>query len=160
MRIKERGKKLTQGKQWLKAYFTVEASLLMGVILPVLFALLIAGFYVHDRACMQGAVCELCAMSSNLQVYYGEREGLLDTRASGLSGSVSLWARSRSYSASISEDAGEAYLAGSFPVSPGGADRFLGRQTAVEISWYRRIYHPADLIRKVRGVHALLEGEY
>ena len=34
----------------LRASFTIETTLLMSVILPVLIALLMAGFYVHDRA--------------------------------------------------------------------------------------------------------------
>ena len=70
MRKKDNENRTTRKKRsCAQASFTVEAALLMTVILPVLIALLITGFYLHDRAFLQGVTTELCAMQSNLRMY-------------------------------------------------------------------------------------------
>lgn len=63
---KERSDEASQMKR-ARGSFTVEASLLMTIIIPVLVSLIYGSFYLHDCAVMQGAACELAAMASNLQ---------------------------------------------------------------------------------------------
>lgn len=46
----------SQGK---KGSFTVEASLLMTIFIPLIVSLIYLGFYLHDRACLQGAAYEI-----------------------------------------------------------------------------------------------------
>lgn len=44
--------------------YTVEASLLMGILLPLLASILYMGFYLHDRSFLQGAAHEAAAYAS------------------------------------------------------------------------------------------------
>lgn len=44
---------------WSKGSFTVEASLLMAILIPLLVGMMYLGFYLHNRAFLQGAACEL-----------------------------------------------------------------------------------------------------
>lgn len=52
-------------KTRLSAVFTVEAALLMALILPVLLSLIYLGFLDHDRGVLQGAACEAAALADN-----------------------------------------------------------------------------------------------
>ena len=53
-------------KRMAKGSFTVEAALLMTVLLPVIVSLIYTAFFLHDRTLLQGAACEVAAMGSNL----------------------------------------------------------------------------------------------
>lgn len=44
---------------WRKGSFTVEASLLMAILIPLLVGMIYLGFYLHNRAFLQGAAYEL-----------------------------------------------------------------------------------------------------
>lgn len=139
-----------------RASFTVEAALLMGIILPVLIALLLAGFYLHDRAYLQCVTTELCARESNLRLYENRSAQLAGIRDQRL-GHALLWTRNASGSFSEGDDSAEAQAAGSFPV-PGLAARLFGAgQLEVKASWSRRLYKPADLIWKARAAKYLLD---
>lgn len=48
----------------LRGSYTVEAALLMGMILPVLVGIIYMGFYLHDRGFLQGAAHEAAAYAS------------------------------------------------------------------------------------------------
>lgn len=48
----------------LRGSFTVELSLLMALILPVLTALIYLGFYMHDRAFLTGAALETACVAA------------------------------------------------------------------------------------------------
>lgn len=52
-----------------KASFTVEISLLMSILLPILLCLIYTGFYMHDRAFLEGAALEAACTAS---LYTGE----------------------------------------------------------------------------------------
>ena len=52
-------------KTRLAAVFTVEAALLMALILPVLLSLIYLGFLDHDRGVLQGAACEAASLADN-----------------------------------------------------------------------------------------------
>ena len=52
-----------------KASFTVEISLLMSILLPILMCLIYTGFYMHDRAFLEGAALEAACTAS---LYAGE----------------------------------------------------------------------------------------
>lgn len=48
----------------LRGSYTVEAALLMTVILPLLFGIIYLGFYLHNGAMMQNAAYELAVLES------------------------------------------------------------------------------------------------
>ena len=48
----------------LKGSYTLEATLLMTIILPLLAGILYLGFYLHDQSAMQNAAYELAVLKS------------------------------------------------------------------------------------------------
>ena len=44
-----------KGKKAEKGSFTVEISLIMSLLIPLLMCLIYLGFYMHDRAFLEGA---------------------------------------------------------------------------------------------------------
>ncbi len=55
----------------LKGSYTVEAALLMALVIPLLAGIIYMGFYLHNGAAMQNAAYELAALGS---LHYGEKE--------------------------------------------------------------------------------------
>ena len=140
------------------ASYTVEAALLMMVILPVVTALLIFSFYLHDSALFQGVACETAAMGASLQFY---EDGPF--AQSGMGGQVVkgriLWSHHVSASGSVSSKASSGECGGYFSV-PGWISRFwTGGSLPVLRSWERELYQPAQLIRHVQGLEEVLEYE-
>lgn len=143
--------------QYAKASFTVEASLLMAIILPVLIAILLAGFYLHDSASLETAVTELCAMGSNLRGYGERSSDLEDVKNRRLSHSL-LWTRQAAGTVSSGEEDVSARLSGTFPV-PGLVGKLMGSaQIQVTKTWSRRLYRPAEMIWKIRAVKYLADS--
>ena len=151
-----------QGKRYLKkmhpmkASYTVEASFLMPLIFFVLAGLLICTFYLHDKAVMQAAVCEVVSAGSNAatekeqkQVIAGLKEAFTRER---LMGTKSLSRR---------ENTGKkvsAEWSGNYPV-PGLAIKYFSSDSLpVRASWSSEKIQPADIIRKIRGVRKLIDG--
>ncbi|MEY8427419.1 TadE family protein [Lachnospiraceae bacterium 46-15] len=56
----------------LKGSYTVEAALLMALIIPLFAGIIYLGFYLHNGAAMQNAAYELAALGS---LHYGEKDG-------------------------------------------------------------------------------------
>ncbi|MCR5160778.1 MAG: hypothetical protein K6C06_03310 [Lachnospiraceae bacterium] len=140
----------------LKGEFTAEAALLMAVILPVLAALLLAGFYIHDRTMMQGAACEIAAMGSNLRLY-DDKEGALQERKNTLASQGSLWTEGIKGNCRVSEEAAAAEYTGSFPVPGITAGLLLRGKASMQASWNRKLYRHTDMIRIVRGIKYVVD---
>lgn len=141
---------------WMRGSFTVEASLLMTIILPVLVALIYTGFYIHDSAILQGAACEVAAMGSNLAMEE-DRESILYRKMEELKTGRLLGTREVAASLSISKTRVSVSYSGNFYV-PGMIGRLLsGNSLRIEKSWSRKLYHPADEIRKIRGLQKMAE---
>ena len=151
-------RQLNQGKCGLyaNASFTVEASLLMALILPVLIAILLAGFYLHDSASLEMTATELCAMGSNLRDY-GERASVLErVKNRRLSHSL-LWTRQAAGTVGSGEETVSAQLSGTFTV-PGLVSSLMGTaQTQITKTWSRSLYRPAEMIWKVRAAKYLAD---
>ncbi len=144
----------------MKASFTVEAALLMTVILPVLLALLYYGFFLHDRGVLNGAAEEITARAdlnnwkksgnnrlSKLAKYYENRTGASRNVSSGVT--VSRKSASVEYKGSMSLPGLLPSLFGKSRLSTGAAAK-------------RTLLYPADLIRKIRGLEYasdLLKGK-
>ena len=58
-----------KGKKAEKGSFTVEISLIMSLLIPLLMCLIYLGFYMHDRAFLEGAALEAACTAS---LYAGE----------------------------------------------------------------------------------------
>ena len=146
---------MTAGKT-RKAAVTVEAALLMTLIIPLLIAIMVTGFYVHDRAYVQGVCTELCAMGSNLQLYDDAAAQLDVLESKRLSGSM-MWTKAVSGSHDVSETAADASAHGSFNL-PGLITNVFGMNVPeISASWSRNIYHPAELIWTMRSVKYVVD---
>ena len=138
-----------------QASFTVEAALLMAVILPVLIALLITGFYLHDRAFLQEVTTELCAMQSNLRMYEDSASRTERVRQHRLA-HTALWAGDLNGECRSSKEQAAADMTGTFTL-PGIIGALLSSQSGIHAHWERRLYDPAPLIRNARAAKYLLD---
>ncbi len=134
----------------LRASYTVEAALLMAVILPVLLALLYLGFYLHDRGVLNGAAQEIAAIADlnhwkeSGNAHLGRSAAKLADRT-GASGKASSTASASGTQASVSYSASLRL--------PGLLPNLFGKSTLdTGASAKRDLLRPADTIRKIRGL--------
>ena len=140
----------------LKGSFTIEATLLMSFILPMLIALLMAGFYVHDRALLQGIACEAAARGNCLAMENGSASAVRKTIQERIPPGL-MWAGNTGKQFQADEEQIHVSLSGTFRF-PGFSSFLLpGGNRPVNGEWERTVYHPAKLIRKVRGAKALID---
>ena len=139
----------------LKGSFTVETALLMGIILPVLAALIITAYYVHDRGVLQAAVCESALAGEDLYLYDDRQSAsqqVLQQEAENL-----VWGSAGALSVQAGEGNTAASGNASFPL-PGIVKELLGDQAGnIEVSWNQEILESAKLIRKVRGIKQTID---
>ena len=114
-------------KTRLSAVFTVEAALLMALILPVLLSLIYLGFLDHDRGVLQGAACEAAALADN-SAPDKARADKLRTLTEEIGKDAVLVSRSLESSFSLSKDFVQVSYTGSMKV-PGLLPRLFGRET-------------------------------
>ena len=141
---------------WQRASLTVEAALLMGIILPVLTAIIYAGFYVRDAAFLQGATGEVAAMGSNLQLYKNG-SSIAGKLSEELTASQMLRTDNLSRSLSQDEDGIRISYTGTFRIPGYISDFWQGDSLRVQASWARTYYHPSRMIWKIRGAKALFD---
>lgn len=140
-----------------KGSYTVEAALVLPIVLFVLAALLILAFYVHDRGVLQSLACET-AVAGNNYITVSERKAAAEQvkhqavseRLMGSKGSGGHAAFGKS----------EVYVryTASYPV-PGMVTRYLaGNQLQIAKSWQVHTVSPSDWIRKQRGIMRIRDG--
>lgn len=141
----------------MKGSYTVEAAIVVTVTMFVLASLLIGTFYVHDRAAMQGLVCEAASAGSNFATEEERKKAVQEVvkrineerflGSQGLSGNA----------ASGSKNVTASWNA-KYPV-PGFAGGYLAQGSLdIKCSWTCKILDPADTIRKIKGAGELLTG--
>ena len=143
----------------LPAGFTVEAALLMVVILPVLLAILYYGFYLHDKGVLNGAAQQITAQA-DLNSWKKSGNIRLGKQAKVLE---SYTGASKNVSSSVSASQEKASVQYKASMSlPGFLLNLFGKGSLdTGASASRTILCPADLIRKIRGleyVSSLLNG--
>ena len=140
----------------LSGSFTIEATLLMSFILPMLIGLLIAGFYVHDRAALQGIACEAAARGSCLATENKSVSLIRKTIQERLSPGL-MWAGRIGKQLQSDEEHIHVSLSAIFSFPGFSAFLLPAGNTSLTGEWERAVYHPAKLIRKVRGAKALAD---
>ena len=136
--------------------FTVEASLIMTILLPVLAAILYLGFCDHDRGILMGAACEITATADNMLWKKNPGNGL-DRKASSLAKQHLLCARNVKTQVSVSEDHVRVSYSGSFSL-PGILPRLFGKGVlSVDQQRDRVLLHPTDVIRTIRGLEYMTD---
>lgn len=144
-------------KNWVQGSFTVEASLIMGIILMILVAILYASFYVHDKGVAQGIVCELTAFGNALS-WEDTVEKEMEKQEKMLISSRFLHTEGVKVSVSKNEDQVSVSLSGNFLVPGFISSLFWDKGLPIEKNWQRIIYDPTDVIRKIRGVKYMVDG--
>lgn len=134
----------------IRASFTVEAAMLMTLILPALLALIYLGLYLHDRGVLNGAAQEVAAQADlncwkdSGNVYLSGSAGKLADRT-GPSGK-----------AAVSVSAGDKQVSVTYNASmtlPGLLPKLFGRSVLdTGASVQRTLLKPADTIRIIRGL--------
>lgn len=138
----------------VRAVFTVEAALLMGILLPVLISILIAAFYVHDAGVLEGLACEAAAMGSN----YTERgEGNIHRTASEIGKKRTIWIHDISISVETNKKATVASYSGDFKIPGLMAQLLTGGRVTLTGRCRRAVCQPAKTIRMIRGVMYVLD---
>lgn len=140
--------------KWKKGSFTLEAALLMTIILPVLTAIIYMGFYVSDSGTAQGIVCELAAAGGDLSEEQDVQSNL-ENRKKMLITSRFLGMECGKASVNRETNRVSAEIAGDFYI-PGLAARFFcGNHLKIQKKWSRELYRPAEMIRRIRGIQEL-----
>ncbi len=143
-------------RRTLQGSFTVEAALLMTILLPVMVALIYASFFLHDRTLLQGAACEVAAMGSNLAEEKDIESRLNEIRKQLVSARL-LGTENVHSTIALGEDNIEVSYQGKFSL-PGLIENLFGSDSLnISRSWKRKQYHPADTIRKIRGLEYMAD---
>ena len=141
-----------------QASFTVEAAMLMCVILPVLLALLYLGMFLHDKGVLNGAAQEVAA-TADLNRFRNGGNARLARKADQLADRTGASGKAKS-SVQVTDHEVSASYSASMKL-PGLLPKLFGKGTLDTGADVTRILpDAADTIRKIRGleyVSAMLE---
>lgn len=144
-------------RQSYKGSYTVEAALLMAIIVTVMAALMIMTFYLHDRAVLQASSCEIASAGCNMATEK-EQSRITESRKKMITKSRLLGSRNVSGQVNAADKQVKAGWNGNYPV-PGMVQKFISKNTLpVRVSWESKKVQPADTIRKFRGIRKLVSG--
>lgn len=130
-----------------KGSYTVEAALLMGLILPVLVGIIYMGFFLHDRSFTQAAAHEAAVYAS---LHADDKKADAESAAGRLIKGRLLGTADMSGSSSADEKSVQISYHGNFKV-PGMVMQFWAKQEVVS-KVNLTIERPSRRIRKIRGL--------
>ena len=134
----------------LQASFTVEAAMLMWVILPVLLALLYLGLFLHDKGVLNGAAQEVAA-TADLNRFRNGGNARLARKADQLADRTGASGKAKSYVQVTDHEVSASYSASM--KLPGLLPKLFGKETLDTGADVTRILpDAADTIRKIRGL--------
>ena len=134
----------------LQASFTVEAAMLMCVILPVLLALLYLGLFLHDKGVLNGAAQEVAA-TADLNRFRNGGNARLARKADQLADRTGASGKAKS-SVQVTDHEVSASYSASMKL-PGLLPKLFGKETLDTGADVTRILpDAADTIRKIRGL--------
>ena len=135
----------------VKGSYTIEAALLMGVILPFLVVVIYMGFFLHDRGFLQGAAHE-AAVYASLHIDDARDER---SAAQSLVAGRTLGVRSADVNMDVGEREVNVNYSGNFQ-APGMFGGLLGHtvHSGVTLSLER----PSRRIQKIRGVAKIIQS--
>ena len=144
----------------MRASFTVEASLLMTVMLPVLLAIFYYGFFLHDKGVLNGAAQQITAQA-DLNNWKESGNNRLPKQAKHLEKQTGP-TKNVSCNVSVSREQASVHYSGTLPL-PGLIRILFGKsRLSTGAAAKRTLLYPADVIRKIRGleyVSSLLKGD-
>lgn len=138
----------------LKGSYTVEAALLMTIIIPLLTGIIYLGFYLHNDAVMQNAAYELAVLSS---LRGGEEDASVDERKDAITSRAFLGLENVQAEVSVGEKKVSATLYGTFRV-PGLIMRFFcGNQMKLRADAKLAVTDPGSTITRIHLLKKLIE---
>lgn len=141
---------------WAGSY-TVEAAVVMPLILFVLAALLICAFYVHDSGVFQSMVCETVSAGCNF-ITEAERKDAVEQQRAFVRESRFLGSRGIFAQASCGKAKVSAVCSAEYPV-PGFAAKYLyGSSLQIRKQWEGQMTEPAKVIWLIRGAKRITDG--
>lgn len=140
-------------RKGMRGSYTVEAALLMGILLPLLVAVIYMGFYLHDRAFLQGAAHEAAVYAS---LHADDKSADVAGAAQSLVGGRMLGTRGAAADLSADEKRVDVRYHGSFQ-APGISGAFLG-QAQVQAGVSLTLLRPSRRIQMIRGVAKIIDS--
>ena len=141
---------MTQRGFRVQGSFTVEAAMLMCVILPVLLALLYLGMFLHDKGVLNGAAQEVAA-TADLNRFRNGGNARLARKADQLADRTGASGKAKS-SVQVTDHEVSASYSASMKL-PGLLPKLFGKETLDTGANVTRILpDAADTIRKIRGL--------
>ncbi len=142
-------------RAYWRGSYTVEAAVVVPITFFVLAALILCGFYVHDRVVFQSIACEITAAGSNYCTEKEQKKVISDLKKSV---KAKRFLGSRNISANVSSGKKEinAAFSASYPM-PGMVIRYFSKGTLkIKKSWSGKREDPAETIRVLRGAERIL----
>lgn len=139
----------------VKGSYTIEASLLMGILLPVLVSIIYMGFFLHDRGFLQGAACEAASYAS---LHTDDDGADIPAAAQLLVSGRTLGVRGAVAKTDIGDRQASISYEGNF-LAPGMTRSFFGMGTiTVRAQASLTLERPSRRIQKIRGVVKVMDS--
>lgn len=136
-------------KETIQGSYTIEAALLMGILLPVLVGIIYMGFFLHDRGFLQGAAHEAAVYAS---LHADDKTMDVAAAAKKLVLNRTLGIRAAEPDVETDEKRVQVSYEGSFQ-APGMARSFFGASSIpVRSEVALTLERPSKRIRKIRGI--------
>lgn len=141
-------------RRFLRGSYTVEAALLMGILLPLFVGIIYLGFYLHDCAFLKGAAYETAGCAS---LHLEDEKVDIPSAAAALASHRTLGTTGVTAGVTVGEKEAEAVYQGSFPI-PGMTAQFFGAG-AVNINKRMTLSteRPSKKIQKIRGAAKIID---
>lgn len=134
----------------------MEAAMLMSVLIPVFVGIIYMGFYLHDKALLEGAAFEAVLYVSLHNV--GDKNDIeAELRSENLIKDRLLGTRQIKSSVSMGKDNVTVEYDGRFPVPGLVISYFTGKVLRINVKKEYSLKRPGDTIRKVRGLQRLMD---
>lgn len=134
----------------------MEAAMLMSVLIPVFVGIIYMGFYLHDKALLEGAALEAVLYVSLHNV--GDKNDIeAELRAENLIKDRLLGTRQIKSSVSMGKGNVTVEYDGRFPVPGLVISYFTGKVLRINVKKEYSLKRPGDTIRKVRGLQRLMD---
>lgn len=141
---------------WRRGSTTLEASLLMGIMIPLLIGIIYLGFFLHDKALLQGAAIET-AVYASLYKSGEEKKSLCEERANMLIRGRLLGIKAPRVSVNVDTSQITVKYEGKFKVPSMILKFFYNGSIPVKVQKVHSLKEPARTIQKVRGIQQLLD---
>ena len=140
----------------MKGSFTLEAAVLIPLTVLILAAILIASFYIHDTAVLQGNACECAAAGANA-LTLAQQEQRMDQTKNRIKAGRLLGSRNRSGRAGTQGEQAKAAWTAEYPIPGMGGNLFADRRIPIAVSWSQEQIRPVRKIRIIRGVSSIFK---